>query len=121
VAGVFGVPGIGFSRVHSGFGWVEAPRMNYSQPNPNVNTQNERKFFNMSSCMWLISPLWFKTPTDVGGWAESLSQDSIAIDDYLSKGTPMELDIQDLITSSEDELKRAHGGLRPPAHRVGGQ
>jgi len=22
---------------------------------------------------------------------------------------------------SEDELKRAHGGLRPPAHRVGGQ
>lgn len=33
----------------------------------------------------------------------------------------MELDIQDLITSSEDDLKRAHGGLRPPAHRVGGQ
>ena len=33
----------------------------------------------------------------------------------------MELDIQDLITSSEDELKRAHGGPRPPAHRVGGQ
>lgn len=33
----------------------------------------------------------------------------------------MELDIQDLITSSEDELKRAHGGLRPPSHRVGGQ
>ena len=33
----------------------------------------------------------------------------------------MELDIQDLITSSEDELKRALGGLRPPAHRVGGQ
>ena len=51
VAGVFGVPGIGFSRVHSGFGWVEAPRMSYSQPNPNVNTQNERKFFNMSSCI----------------------------------------------------------------------
>ena len=37
VAGVFGVPGIGF-------GWVEAPRMSYSQSNPNINTQNEESF-----------------------------------------------------------------------------
>ena len=44
VAGVFGAPGIGFNRVISGFGWAEAPRLNCSHPNPNVNAQNEESF-----------------------------------------------------------------------------
>lgn len=42
--GVFGAPATGFNRVISGFGWAEAPRLNCSHPNPNVNTQNEESF-----------------------------------------------------------------------------
>ena len=37
-------PESGLAEVQPRFSWAETPRMNYSQTNPNVNTQNEESF-----------------------------------------------------------------------------
>ena len=37
-------PQSGLAEVQPRFSWVEAPRMNYSHYNPNVNTQNKESF-----------------------------------------------------------------------------